>query len=122
MRSAERLPIPGSLESASTNFVINSLTHGFKEMETGSIAIEVASHEDKISVGYSDNGAGIPEENLKKIYEPFFSTNRHGGGGGLGLNVVYNIVTVTLGGTIECVSEEGRGAAFHIDIPNPSDA
>jgi signal transduction histidine kinase len=89
-------------------------------METGSITIEVESNNEKISFRYRDNGAGISKENLNKIYEPFFTTNRHGGGGGLGLNVVYNVVTVTLGGTIECVSEEGGGTAFHIDIPNPN--
>jgi signal transduction histidine kinase len=109
---------PGAFSQIITNFVMNSLTHGFKNTDTGSIAIDVEVISDKISFRYSDNGVGISQEDLGKIYEPFFTTNRQAGDSGLGLNIVYNVVTVSLGGTIECTSTEGGGTVFHVEIPN----
>lgn len=109
---------PGAFSQLITNFVMNSLTHGFKNTDTGSIAIDVEVISDKISFRYSDNGVGISQEDLGKIYEPFFTTNRQAGDSGLGLNIVYNVVTVSLGGTIECTSTEGGGTVFHVEIPN----
>jgi len=59
----------------------------------------------------------LKEENLKKIFEPFFTTNRGKGGTGLGLNIVYNIVTRKLSGTIRCFSEVSKGTTFVIELP-----
>ncbi|MGL4369722.1 MAG: ATP-binding protein, partial [Spirochaetota bacterium] len=64
-----------------------------------------------------DNGIGISEENISKIFNPFFTTRRGSGGSGLGLNIVYNIVTQTLRGSIECGSEPGKGTTFTIIFP-----
>jgi signal transduction histidine kinase len=66
---------------------------------------------------YSDDGRGIPPENLDKIFEPFYTTKRGQGGSGLGLHIIYNIVTQKLGGTISCESEVGVGTRFIIDLP-----
>ena len=63
------------------------------------------------------NGVGIKKEDLHKIFNPFFTTNREHGGSGLGLSIIYNIVTSTLKGKIKCNSVEGEGVKFTIKIP-----
>ncbi len=68
-------------------------------------------------ITYKDDGKGIKEEDLPKIFEPFFTTNRSFGGTGLGLNLVYNIISSQLGGTITCKSKINQGAEFTITIP-----
>ena len=65
----------------------------------------------------SNNGAIIPAEIIQKIFEPFFTTRRSEGGTGLGLNIVYNIVTQRLAGTIKVVSAAGSGTRFTVRIP-----
>ncbi|RKZ57028.1 MAG: hypothetical protein DRR08_20070, partial [Candidatus Parabeggiatoa sp. nov. 2] len=65
-----------------------------------------------------DDGCGIPPENLAKIFEPFFTTARAQGGTGLGLHIVFNLVTQKLNGTIRCESLKGQGTTFFIEIPN----
>jgi signal transduction histidine kinase len=83
----------------------------------GTIHITVSSSENEITLIYQDNGKGIKKEYLKKIYEPFFTTNREGGGTGLGLNIIYSLVNKKLNGTIACKSEEGHGVEFTIILP-----
>ena len=65
----------------------------------------------------SDDGGGVPERILDKLFEPFFTTVRGKGGSGLGLYIVYNIVTQTLGGTIDVESEVGAGTTFTLRFP-----
>jgi len=97
--------------------VLNSLTHGFDEKDKGKIKILANLANNKLNLEYSDNGKGIPAENLKKIFEPFFTTNKKLGTG-LGLHIVYNLVTQKLNGSIECQSEINKGTIFKIMIPN----
>jgi signal transduction histidine kinase len=59
----------------------------------------------------------MPSEIVSQIFNPFFTTNRGGGGTGLGMHIVYNLVTQSLDGTIECESTEGAGTIFRIQIP-----
>ncbi len=66
---------------------------------------------------YSDNGKGIPAEIINNIFEPFFTTNRQSGGTGLGLHIVYNLVTHKLNGTIRCESVVDFGTTFILEIP-----
>jgi hypothetical protein len=70
----------------------------------------------KLILIYKDNGCGISPEIQKKIYDPFFTTNRENGGSGLGMNIVYNLVTVELGGVISLESELDKGIKFTIII------
>ena len=63
------------------------------------------------------DGKGISDENLEHLFEPFFTTRRAQGGTGLGLHIIYNIVTQKLGGTIHCESAVGQGAKFIMNIP-----
>lgn len=108
---------PGAYSQIITNLIINSIRHAFKENEKGKIIINIEKINNKLQITYIDNGKGIPKENLSKIYEPFFTTNRKDGGTGLGLNVIYNIVTSNLKGTIECKSKIGEGVVFKLLMP-----
>ena len=105
---------PGAVSQIITNMIINSIRHGFKEKENGKISIDITKSDDGIMLKYKDNGQGILEENLNKIFDPFFTTNREEGGTGLGLNIIYNIITNTLKGTIKCISKRGHGVEFII--------
>jgi signal transduction histidine kinase len=64
-----------------------------------------------------DYGAGIPPENLRRVFEPFFTTGRSSGGTGLGLAIVYNLATAALKGTIELRSTVGEGTEVRITLP-----
>jgi PAS domain S-box-containing protein len=112
---------PGALSQILTNLVMNSLLHAFDGAEHGRMTLNLSAAAGRCMLRYEDNGKGIPTENLKKIYDPFFTTKRGRGGSGLGLHVVYNLVTRTLGGRIECASEPGRGTVFTISFPCTSD-
>lgn len=108
---------PGDFSHIITNLIINSLVHAYPDGKQGIITINVQHSSDKIILTYTDDGIGIPYKYLPKIFEPFFTTRRGHGGTGLGLNIVYNIVTQNLKGTITCSSQENRGVIFTITIP-----
>jgi signal transduction histidine kinase len=108
---------PGSFSQILTNFIMNSLIHGFKEIKKGNIDIYVKKIDNKIEIIYQDDGKGMNKNILKKIFDPFFTTNRDNGGSGLGLNIVYNIVTNGLNGTIKATSEIDKGLKFIITFP-----
>jgi signal transduction histidine kinase len=97
--------------------VMNSLTHGFDEGTAGHIAIAVSATPRTLVFVYRDDGRGMSEEHARRMFEPFFTTRRGQGGSGLGLHVVYNVVTQTLGGRIEGSSAPGQGVLFRIEVP-----
>ena len=68
-------------------------------------------------IRFQDYGNGIPQENIIKVFDPFFTTGGGKGGTGLGLNIVYKIVTSQLGGKVICESKQGEGSIFIISIP-----
>ncbi|MGC2854795.1 sensor histidine kinase [Novispirillum sp. DQ9] len=107
---------PGSLSQVLTNLVMNSLTHGFDEAG-GIISITVADYGDTVEIAYADNGKGIAPEHRGKVFDPFFTTRRNAGGSGLGMNIVYNIVTRTLGGRVSLDGTVATGARFVIRFP-----
>jgi PAS domain S-box-containing protein len=109
---------PGPLEQVIANLVANSLIHGFAGIATGVIRIHATPLDpDQIQIGYTDNGIGISENMLKRIFDPFFTTKLGSGGSGLGLYIVYNIVTQILGGTIQAHSRLGCGLTFSLVLP-----
>ncbi|UFH55007.1 ATP-binding protein [Spirosoma sp. KNUC1025] len=81
--------------------------------------VTVSTHcvDNHAQVTVSDNGTGIPEEVLQKIFQPFFTTKPTGEGTGLGLSLAYDIVTKGHGGTMSVESREGEGAKFTMTIP-----
>lgn len=108
---------PGILAQVVTNLVMNSLIHGFDGIEAGEIRIAVTPDTTGITLVYRDNGKGMDRHVLEHVFDPFFTTRRSKGGTGLGMHVVYNLVTQTLGGNIDCDSTPGEGVTFTIYMP-----
>jgi len=109
---------PGPLGQVLANLIVNSLHHGFESREHGLIIITAETFSKKtLILTYEDNGKGIPEEWEKKIFEPFFTSKLGQGGSGLGLYIVYSIVTGALSGTVKMERNTAPGVAFTMRIP-----
>lgn len=108
---------PGAISQVFTNLIMNALVHAFHEGDEGTIRIKITQIESQIQILFKDDGKGIPKEHLEKIFEPFFTTRRNKGGTGLGLNIIYNLITQKLKGTIICESQMGEGTTFQITLP-----
>lgn len=106
---------PGPIGQIITNLFNNSLLHGFEGRERGSIDIRANLQGHKVRLIYTDDGVGLSEEVMGKIFDPFFTTKLGKGGSGMGMHIVYNLVTRTLGGDITVSSE--NGATFIITLP-----
>lgn len=113
----EVMSYPGLFSQIVTNLLTNSLIHGLEDVAHGEIVFDVSLEVDHIVIRYSDNGKGMEEITAKHIFEPFFTTKRAQGGSGLGMSIVYNIVTQTLGGRIHCKTAPGEGVVFTIRLP-----
>ncbi|CCQ10062.1 Signal transduction histidine kinase [Pseudoalteromonas luteoviolacea B = ATCC 29581] len=108
---------PGAISQLITNLVSNAFLHAFENRENGVVDITVFKRSGKINFDVSDNGMGMNQEQLSKIFEPFYTTKRGKGGSGLGSHIVYNIVTSILKGKISVSSEENKGTKFSIVFP-----
>lgn len=108
---------PGALSQVITNLILNSVKHGYPDQLTGNLTFRWCAHADQFKLQYSDDGCGIESHHLHRIFEPFFTTARGRGGTGLGLHIVYNLVTQQLGGRIACESQPGAGATFKLELP-----
>jgi two-component system, NtrC family, sensor kinase len=108
---------PGAIAQIITNLMTNSLLHAFGPDEAGEMEVLIETVDNRLQITYQDNGCGIPTENLNKVFNPFFTTGRHRGGTGLGLHIVYNLVTQNLRGQIDVYSEPGQGSQFKIVLP-----
>ncbi|MBW3586606.1 MAG: HAMP domain-containing histidine kinase, partial [Cyanobacteria bacterium 0813] len=108
---------PGVLSQIVTNLVFNSLLHAYDRQDEGILTFDFKLEGDRLIFEYADNGKGIAPENLSKIFEPFFTTKRGQGGTGLGLHIIYNLVTQKLNGTIRCESQLKKGTKFMIEFP-----
>lgn len=108
---------PGAISQIVTNLLMNSIAHAYDPGQTGQMTIKVAVEDKQLMLTFSDDGKGIPAAVIGKIFDPFFTTRRGTGGSGLGLNIVYNLVTQTLKGSIECSSVEGEGTSFILRWP-----
>ncbi|CAA7627889.1 Signal transduction histidine kinase [Candidatus Terasakiella magnetica] len=114
---------PGALSQVLSNFVMNSLIHGFDSGQTGTLSILIDQPTPQwVRLIYADNGKGVPESDLSRIFDPFFTTRRGSGGSGLGLHIVYNLVTGPLGGSVSVEkAANGRGVAFTVTLPLSSE-
>ncbi len=114
----DMLSYPGPIGQVIINLVNNALVHGFEDLAAGVVRIEAAVEApDRVRVTVKDNGRGIPDEYQSRIFDPFFTTRLGQGGSGLGLHIVFNIVTRVLGGRTSVISRPGEGAAFVLDLP-----
>ncbi|MBI1771637.1 MAG: HAMP domain-containing histidine kinase, partial [Burkholderiales bacterium] len=109
---------PGPLGQVVTNLINNAFIHAFEGDYRGTVSITARIFDESfVEVTVRDNGKGIPDGNLGRIFDPFFTTRLGLGGSGLGLNIVYNLVTGILGGNIMVESEVGKGTCFKISLP-----
>jgi signal transduction histidine kinase len=109
---------PGPYGQIISNFINNALLHGFAGRPHGHMVLSASLlSADRVQICFQDDGAGISEHNLTQIFEPFFTTKRGQGGSGLGLSIIYNIVTSLLHGHISVESTVGKGTTFTLDLP-----
>lgn len=106
---------PGAWYQVMSNLIQNSITHGFDDVSKGNISISVTLNNGKLVVLYQDDGKGISEEVRERIFEPFVTTKRNQGGSGLGMHIVYNLVTQLLNGEITSRRIENQGVIFEIE-------
>lgn len=96
---------------------LNLFNNAFAALDDGGrLEIRIKGHDDKVEIAVADNGCGIPEKDLKRIFEPFFSSKTKQGGTGLGLSITYGLVQ-ELGGSIIVSSRVGQGTEFVICLP-----
>src|SRR6188508_3518738 len=81
------------------------------------VTVHTKKSDDKIEIMVKDNGNGIPQKVMDKIFQPFFTTKPTGEGTGLGLSLAYDIVTKGHGGELKVESKEGEGSEFIIQLP-----
>lgn len=105
---------PGAFSQIITNFIMNSFIHGFEDKKEGEITIGATIEDNTLNFVYKDNGKGLTKEAKEKIFDPFYTTRRQTGGSGLGMSIIYNLVTQKLKGWIKVKSEEGQGVEFDI--------
>lgn len=108
---------PGSIAQVITNLITNSLIHAYPDNQPGTLSITIKETDEQVSIIYRDDGCGIPLDIQERVFEPFFTTARNRGGSGLGLHLVYNLVTQTLQGNIQLESIPGEHTTFVITIP-----
>ncbi len=109
---------PGDIMQLVTNLVMNSFIHAFEDMENGLIIIKSRLRdENTVQITISDNGRGVSQDAVKKLFDPFYTTKRGHGGTGLGLHIVHNLVTQKLKGVIKPESDTGQGLKYEIIIP-----
>ncbi len=108
---------PGAFAGILTNLVNNSLLHGFRDKPRGEIRVVLSREQGGLLIDYRDDGCGIAEENLGRIFEKYFTSNREGGGSGLGLHIIRSLICDVLDGEVECRSHEGDGVCFLIRVP-----
>lgn len=108
---------PGAIAQIITNLITNSIHHAFQHIADKKIHLQLTQTPKQITIHYRDNGCGIADDIRAKIFEPFFTTARRTGGSGLGLSIVYNLVTQKLGGEILLDQDQSNGAGFQICIP-----
>jgi PAS domain S-box-containing protein len=109
---------PGPYGQVLTNLFLNAVAHAFPDGRAGTIEIRVReSGKDNVEIIFSDNGCGMSLDVRRRAFDPFFTTRRDQGGTGLGLHIVYSIVTNRLGGRLDLDSEAGGGTRIQIILP-----
>ncbi|GEA13075.1 GAF domain-containing sensor histidine kinase [Alteromonas sp. KUL49] len=110
---------PGTIAQLLTNLLSNALRHAFignNPAVTNTIVVACDKTKKGVFIRVTDNGVGIPTELHKKIFEPFYTTAREQGGTGLGLPILYNLVTQKLNGEIDLTSSPNKGTDITVWI------
>lgn len=110
---------PGPLGQVITNLINNAILHGFDGRSSGSVHIDacLTGSGGLVRLSVTDDGIGIPEDLIGRVFDPFFTTRMGRGGTGLGLSICHNIVKGVLGGTVGVESVPGEGTIFILMLP-----
>ncbi|MBU6457522.1 MAG: PAS domain S-box protein [Bradyrhizobium sp.] len=109
---------PGPYGQVLTNLFLNSVAHAFPDGRPGTVDIQAREFgKDNVEILFSDDGCGMSLDVRRRAFDPFFTTRRDQGGTGLGLHIVYSIVTSRLGGRLDLDSEPGKGTRIRIILP-----
>jgi PAS domain S-box-containing protein len=108
---------PGPLGQVIVNLVGNAMKHAFEGVEAGSLTVDAKTAGDFVTLTFRDDGIGMSDDVRQRAFDPFFTTKFGHGGSGLGLHIVFNLVTGVLGGTVDLKSAPGEGSAFAVTIP-----
>ncbi len=109
--------IQSALFQVISQLVMNSLVHAFDTHCQARIRFDQRIDEHSLVLTYSDNGKGVDPSLIKKIFQPFYTTERERKMVGLGLPLVYNLVTLILGGELHCHSVRDQGLTFELRLP-----
>jgi PAS domain S-box-containing protein len=110
----------GELNQVFLNLIVNAahaIRESGKDVSTGRISITTERARDQVLIHITDNGCGIPKENLEKVFDPFFTTKEVGRGTGQGLAITRSIVVDKHRGHVEVQSEPGVGTSFILSLP-----
>ncbi len=110
---------PGALAQVLTNLINNAIIHarGDKPLLTITLRSDAGATPNTVALSVCDDGVGMSEAVRQRIFDPFFTTRLGQGGSGLGLYLVQNLVTASMGGTLEVDSREGEGSCFRMQLP-----
>ena len=108
---------PGPLSQVIMNVINNAVVHAFAQQPEPRIEAHGQVSGNQLTLTLSDNGCGIPPEHLSRVFDPFFTTRLGHGGSGLGMHIVYSLVTELLGGSVHIDSTVGRGTTVTLRIP-----
>ncbi|MBK9346068.1 MAG: HAMP domain-containing histidine kinase [Burkholderiales bacterium] len=102
-----------------SNLVINALVHAFDDRPQGHMQLHshLTADGQGVEIVFRDDGVGISPANQKRVFDPFFTTRMGQGGTGLGMHLVYNLVTSVLGGKIRLHSTPGMGTEIGLSLP-----
>ena len=113
----QMLSCPMLIVDVFNHLIRNAKEHAFIDQVQPLICIEAAARDGLVTISVSDNGCGIPEALQDRIFEPMFTVTLGNGGLGLGLSIVWDIVTNRLGGSIRVQNQLGGGCRFVMVLP-----
>ena len=108
---------PGVFYQIISNLFNNSIIHAYPDGKVGELFLSVTRESEGLKIIYSDDGCGMSADIKAQIFTPFFTTKRGQGGSGLGMNILYNLVTQVLKGKVTLNTEPNQGARFCIELP-----
>lgn len=109
---------PGAIAQIIINLIMNSIIHGFENINRGEITIDISLHQQMLHFDYKDNGHGLTKDQVEKLFIPFYTTKGNQGGTGLGTHIIHNLVVDTLNGSIEIRNTDDIGLSYHIEFPD----
>ncbi len=109
---------PGVFYQIISNLFNNSVIHAFPDDKKGKLTLNIIKVKTGLEIIYQDNGCGMEQSVQEQVFAPFFTTKRGKGGSGLGMNIVFNLVSQELQGDIRLHSELDRGTTFNISLPS----